>query len=189
MTVQSRPDFKAWIDLTLNELSAIGRGVANDALRDVKGFRSTVEKFKDQSRSDVQMLRALINRKFPRSTTSISRQTAFQALAEFFSLRFYLEMFSAIKTGPAYQHWLEKWTEDDAKMRLLSDEALVDASTTSWAAAEEFWIFFVALCRRLQQDENPLTAADAFHLGLIDEVIGLASPNLRVFVENARDPL
>jgi len=34
------------------------------------------------------------------------------------------------------------------------------------------WLFFIALCYALQETDNELTAADAFWLGLIDEVVG-----------------
>jgi ATP-dependent protease ClpP protease subunit len=34
------------------------------------------------------------------------------------------------------------------------------------------WLFFMALCYALQEEENELTATDAYWLGLIDEVIG-----------------
>jgi ATP-dependent protease ClpP protease subunit len=38
--------------------------------------------------------------------------------------------------------------------------------------ARPIWLFFVALCYALQEDDNDLRATDAFWLGLIDEVIG-----------------
>lgn len=38
---------------------------------------------------------------------------------------------------------------------------------------EPVWSFFAALCHALQEGENELTATDAYHLGLVDEVIGL----------------
>lgn len=42
------------------------------------------------------------------------------------------------------------------------------------------WLFLVALCYELQNEENFLTAEDAFWLGLVDEVIG-GSPDLFPF--------
>lgn len=51
------------------------------------------------------------------------------------------------------------------------------------------WLFFVALCYALQEEENELTAVDAFWLGLIDEVIG-GPPDLfpfRLLAENVPD--
>jgi hypothetical protein len=98
-------------------------------------------------------------------------------------------MFKGIKGRPAHQHWLEKWSEDDARLKQRSNDELADVWASSLEAVHEFWLFLLALCRRLQNDENPLTASDALHLGLIDEVIGLTGvPSLRRFVECARDP-
>lgn len=38
---------------------------------------------------------------------------------------------------------------------------------------EPLWSFFAALCHALQEGENELTATDAYHLGLVDEIVGL----------------
>jgi ATP-dependent protease ClpP protease subunit len=46
------------------------------------------------------------------------------------------------------------------------------------------WLFLGAICRVLHEAESPLTATDAFWLGLIDEVIGADLPTLRKVVEN-----
>lgn len=56
--------------------------------------------------------------------------------------------------------------------------------TTVQTAIEPLWYFVVALCRRLQQGENRLSALDAYWLGLVDEVIGLRIPSLRLIAEN-----
>jgi hypothetical protein len=45
------------------------------------------------------------------------------------------------------------------------------------------WLFLGAVCRVLHESESPLTAVDAFWLGLIDEVIGDDLPTLRKVVE------
>lgn len=49
---------------------------------------------------------------------------------------------------------------------------------------EPLWYFVVALCRLLQHGENPLTATDAYWLGLVDEVVGQKLPSLRLVAEN-----
>lgn len=49
------------------------------------------------------------------------------------------------------------------------------------------WFLFVFFCRQLQTDDFPMTATEAYWLGLIDEVIGLDLPSPRILVENAPD--
>jgi len=50
---------------------------------------------------------------------------------------------------------------------------------------EPLWHFVYSLCKRLQQSENPLTATDAYWLGIVDEVLGTRFPCVRELVENA----
>lgn len=50
---------------------------------------------------------------------------------------------------------------------------------------EPLWHFVYSLCKRLQQSENPLSATDAYWLGIVDEVLGTQLPNVRELVENA----
>jgi nitrate/nitrite transporter NarK len=49
------------------------------------------------------------------------------------------------------------------------------------------WFLFVSFCRRLQSGDFPMTATEAYWLGLIDEVIGLDLRSPRILVENAPD--
>jgi ATP-dependent protease ClpP protease subunit len=49
------------------------------------------------------------------------------------------------------------------------------------------WYLFVFFCRQLQTGDFPMTATEAYWLGLIDEVIGLDLPCPRILVENAPD--
>lgn len=49
---------------------------------------------------------------------------------------------------------------------------------------EPLWYFVVSLCRLLQQGEYPLSAVDAYWLGIVDEVIGEKLPTLRLIAEN-----
>jgi hypothetical protein len=49
------------------------------------------------------------------------------------------------------------------------------------------WFLFVFFCRQLQTGDFPMTATEAYWLGLIDEVIGLDLPSPRILVENAPD--
>jgi hypothetical protein len=50
---------------------------------------------------------------------------------------------------------------------------------------ESLWHFVYALCKRLQQSENRLSACDAYWLGIVDEVLGTDLSCVREMVENA----
>jgi ATP-dependent protease ClpP protease subunit len=55
---------------------------------------------------------------------------------------------------------------------------------------EPIWMFFVALCHALQEDDNEITANDAFWFGLVDEVWGNTSVITgRWFAEFTPDPV
>jgi ATP-dependent protease ClpP protease subunit len=49
------------------------------------------------------------------------------------------------------------------------------------------WFLFVFFCRQLQTGDFPMTATEAYWLGLIDEVIGVDLQSPRILVENAPD--
>lgn len=53
---------------------------------------------------------------------------------------------------------------------------------------EPLWYYTVSLCRILLQDENRLTAADAYWMGIIDEVIGTDLVGFRVVSEEPQNP-
>lgn len=42
-----------------------------------------------------------------------------------------------------------------------------------------FWYFVVCMWRNLQEEENPLTAEEAYWLGIVDEVVGAKLAALR----------
>jgi hypothetical protein len=46
------------------------------------------------------------------------------------------------------------------------------------------WYFIISLCRLLQEKENPLTARDAYWLGIVNEVLGTDLPCIRHVAEN-----
>jgi hypothetical protein len=187
MSLQSRPDFEAWLAATKKELTPVALGVAKDAHESMKLFRDTLIGLRTSRDSETKLLRKLFNKRL--GVGAVSRDAALETLAEFFVIQFYLDMLKGMNDRAAYQRWLDKWIEDDARFKRMLDQELVDLKAESVEAIHEFWLFLLAVCRRLQKDENPITATDALHLGLIDEVIGLPGiPNLRTLVERANDP-
>ena len=89
------------------------------------------------------------------------------------------------------QKLLSRWgefllTNDQQKTYAELDEDKKEA----WLSAEitpllrSLWFLFVAIARRLQQNENYLNAEEAYWLGLVDEIIGrLDLPSPRMIVE------
>ena len=80
---------------------------------------------------------------------------------------------------------------DDLGLRKYSElEKDNPAEASIWlkeqvkSVVEPLWYFVVALCRLLQQGEYQLAAADSYWLGIVDEVVGLELPSLRLFAEN-----
>ncbi len=96
---------------------------------------------------------------------------------------------------------LEHWCLTVGKMSLSKTEKeTLDKITDEKARNEQLikivrpiiqpvWMFFIALCHALQEDDNELTAVDAYWFGLVDEVWGNASLIAsRWFEEFEEDP-
>ena len=64
---------------------------------------------------------------------------------------------------------------------------LIRMRITAHLRCFSLWFFFVFFCRQLQTGDFPMTATEAYWLGLIDEVIGLDFASPRRLVENAPD--
>ncbi len=86
---------------------------------------------------------------------------------------------------------IQAWGE--SLLDLAANEELKDipaAERTAWIenavqpAMQSLWFFFVALCRLLQENENYMSAEEAYWIGLVDEVIGRSDLlNARMLVE------
>lgn len=80
-------------------------------------------------------------------------------------------------------------TPEETQESATIDEA--DNKRAAWIEARvqprlsSLWYFVVSLCRLLYEGENPLSAVDAYWVGLVDEVVGTDLPNLRVLMEAA----
>jgi hypothetical protein len=69
------------------------------------------------------------------------------------------------------QNFFQKYTyedTDDPKIRERCD-AIIDRA---YVKIEPLWSFSLSLCRRLSLGENPISPADVWWLGLVDEVLG-----------------
>jgi hypothetical protein len=122
------------------------------------------------------MLQALVTREFKRSGPAPSAQALHLVIERFPWSRFYRNTIAGLESRKAYQQW-RKHFPDAKDFKQGTDPEVV----THWRsradsvreAIGQYWLFFIALYHTLQEGENPLSATDAFHLGLIDEVLGL----------------
>jgi hypothetical protein len=94
--------------------------------------------------------------------------------------------------SPPFRHQCERWREfflSPTEKRRIARLPAKQRSGAIIAAMrpiiQPVWLYFVALCHVLQERDNVLSAADAYWLGLIDEVIGLDELNFRLIMESA----
>lgn len=99
--------------------------------------------------------------------------------------------------------------EHDAKLATLIDQYgifiltqeerqrydnLAQADKPDWLSratlerVRALWYFYVSICRLLQEGENYMTPAEAYWLGLVDEVIGSSLPSVRTILEADETP-
>jgi ATP-dependent protease ClpP protease subunit len=124
-------------------------------------------------------------------TSFANLETRYFLLCDFFE-HHHREMISKLKT-----RWLEDFCNDP-----LHDAAYLKTRRTGFSSDEDWWkavfqymdtmcfslwFLFVFFCRQLQTGDFPMTATEAYWLGLIDEVIGVDLPSPRILVENAPD--
>lgn len=80
----------------------------------------------------------------------------------------------AFLTGAEFQEFKKIQNENERKSWMADKVA---------QRIKPFVYFVASLCRNLQEEENPLTARDAYWLGAVDEVYGTKLPCLREFEE------
>ena len=118
-------------------------------------------------------------------------EVKYSLLCDFFEYH-HREMIAKLKN-----RWLEDFFNDP-----LRDTAILKTGKTGFSSKQDWWkavfqymdtmcfsiwFLFVSFCRRLQSGDFPMTATEAYWLGLIDEVIGLDLRSPRILVENAPD--
>jgi ATP-dependent protease ClpP protease subunit len=112
---------------------------------------------------------------------------------DFFLMAEYLES----QNSERVRHWclsLGRFAlsqEELAELGKITDEKARDEKLIEKVQPPvlPLWMLFIALCHALQEDDNDLTAADAYWLGLVDEVWGDSSMiTTRWFAEFEPDP-
>jgi hypothetical protein len=140
-------------------------------------------------RAEAEMLKAIIAFELPRDTpadwTFASRGLSF-ITDDFFLFNEYIDQHS----NTIIQGFCEAWKDFilSAEDRTAIDA--LDEDKRNAARVEKLqpvllplWLLFGAVCRVLQESENPLTPEDAFWLGLVDEVQGANLPTVRRLIE------
>jgi hypothetical protein len=124
-------------------------------------------------------------------TSFASMEVKYSLLCDFFE-HHHREMIEKLKN-----RWLEDFFNNPLHDTAFLKTGKADFSSKQdwWKAVFQYmdtmcfsiWFLFVFFCRQLQTGDFPMTATEAYWLGLIDEVIGLDLASPRRLVENAPD--
>lgn len=116
-----------------------------------------------------------------------------QATNDFLLVREYLNIYDGEQLTRLCDNWGGWFLSQAERDEVLAIEDQQQRSTKMYETVKPrvrpLWLFFVALCYALQDEDHQLSAVDACRLGLIDEVIG-GPPDLcpfRLLVENVPD--
>lgn len=146
----------------------------------LKAWKSNVKNQNSLASIEARHLHAIINyevKLHKKDRTWSFQRSGLQRLAEdFFLLTEYINTFS--------DQGITGWCVSMKEYFLSTDEAnAIDAINDEQQKQEAIvnkvkpfihnsWAFFIALCHALQEQENELTAIDAYWIGLVDEVLG-----------------
>lgn len=98
--------------------------------------------------------------------------------ADYFLIRDYIFGEHVRHLATAVESYGPSFLNHEQFVEFLSRQQANAKDAQSWlkplveSEVREFWYFTVCLCRLMQQGENTLNAADAYWLGVVDEVIG-----------------
>jgi ATP-dependent protease ClpP protease subunit len=180
-------DLNSFVPMLRSKVSPATSHIVEAAEQKALRFRALITRWASKNWTEAQLLRTLITDEF-RQNARPTEQRLHLVIEEFLWLRFYAEMVKDFHTRTAYQRWLAVEL-NTIEFETISDSELVGMKERRFEGHAGFWFFFMGLCHTLQEGENPLSATDALHLGLIDEVIGLPNTSsLRLLLEYAHDP-
>lgn len=144
--------------------------------------------------TEAKVLRALLNFEIREHRNDDWRLDEFgmqDLWADYFLLRDYIfgehvkHLDSAVERyGPSFLS-AEQFTEFSTKQQADSKAARTWLKPLIESDVREFWYFTVCLCRLMQQGENTLSSADAYWLGVVDEVVGTDMIGTRHLLEQA----
>ena len=185
LLIQPDMDVGAYLDTVGKTLSPNALEVAGAAWTTMNEYLQIISGLGTPPSRDVRLLKMMIAKQFK---NSVPRQQLAELVQDFFTLQFYLQMTATLPARRAYQYWLASFITrrdvaemTDQELLGIRNERERSASGKNLEKVRNLWLFFIALCRCLQQGQTYLTATDSLALGLIDEVIGLKGvPTLRL---------
>lgn len=195
-TSQGKPNLKdldCFIGLTSDQLSTDARSVLTRSKdrhhryrvllsRAVKKARRT-KSFTNPTRladSEAALLKGIIDFEMSENKAdswSFERGGMTQLSDDFFLLMEYMGTYEHETLRRTCERWGEYFLTQASREELeqIQDESPRDSRRKEIIKEHirPIWLLLVALCHALQEGENELSAADAYWLGLIDEVIGI----------------
>lgn len=146
-------------------------------------------------RNDSDLLKTIIDfemagkahQAIPMATLDSIREDFFQ-LKNYFHERYWMNLMDIVEQrgeyflNPTDRNEFDSIDSVDKKSRI---EFLLDKVAPKLSPV---WYLVLSLCRCLQEGEHPISATDAYWLGLVDEVVGSSLTNLRVLGQSSPRP-
>lgn len=198
-------DFECFLEIIMGHLSKSGKAVCEAARDRYNRYESLLaeitkarkSKTRRQASVEAKQIKAIIDFELEANKDDPNWNFRFGGLAkvteDFHILTEYLEG----KQDDRLKEWCSTFgrfaisPQEKAAIEATADEQIRSEKIIALVQPiiEPVWSFFVALCHALQEGENPLTATDAYWLGLIDEVWGDPEMRaLRLIMEYRDDP-
>jgi ATP-dependent protease ClpP protease subunit len=209
-TGKGHTDVECFVGLLSERLSGSAVKVVNRAVQRNKRYEALIDRvgraaqrrarFKNPKRTaetEAVVIKSIIDFEMFRNKQAdwtFSDRGLRQVNDDFLLVREYLNIYDGDHLTRLCDNWgnffLDKVQSDELSAIKDDSERRQKKHELAKPLLRPLWLFFVALCYALQEEENELTALDAFWLGLIDEVIG-GPPGLfpfRLIIEDVPDP-
>lgn len=201
-------ELRCFIDAIRPELSATARSLVEKTYRNVKDARfltnkvlpkSNAPKSRSPVRSDAKVLIGVIMHEIAdyeknKKHWRIDERGAAKIFSDYLAMRDYNLGEHHGVMGGLIQSFGEDFLieKDRQQFKKIHSSDAKKGRAFLWDKArptlEPLWYYTVSLCRILLEDENRLTAEDAYWMGIIDEVIGTDLVGFRVVAEEPQNP-
>jgi ATP-dependent protease ClpP protease subunit len=196
-------ELTCFLDAIRHEISGKARSLVEKTYRNVVSARSLTQKVLEKSkafhsrspvRSDAKVLIGVIKHEISeyekkKKHWRIDERGAIQIVSDYLAIRDYnLGEHREIMGGLLKNFGIDFLPDSDKpEYKKLQQSDPKKSITFLWERAmptlEPLWYYTISLCRILLEDENRLTPADAYWMGIIDEVIGTDLTGFRAVAE------